>query len=204
MECFVLGERKNRAATVAVLDLKNWMQWKWYYENRVALTFFGNTFVGKKQNLFLDLHLSTEISWNFRWSRYTSHKNVSGQWLNLGQMISAILTYLAVETSLYAFYFWHRRGGGSPPSLKNFRASVTCSIILNVESIFNAMKNFRAHSVFQGKRKVAQKSWMAKNIFNTVKIFRANSVFQGKRKLLKNPKRWKNVQCSGFSWGWSV
>jgi len=27
----------------------------------------------------------------------------------------------------------------------------------------------------------------AKSIFNTVKIFRAHSVFQGKRKLLKNP-----------------
>ena len=28
--------------------------------------------------------------------------------------------------------------------------------------------------------------------FNTVKNFKANTVFQGKRKLLKNPARWKN------------
>jgi len=41
----------------------------------------------------------------------------------------------------------------------HFRASVSCSKLLNVKSIFN-----------------------------TVKIFRANSVFQGKRKLLKNPE----------------
>jgi len=40
---------------------------------------------------------------------------------------------------------------------------------------------------------------MVKN-FNTVKNFRANSVFQGKRKLLKNPVglRWKNLQCSVY------
>jgi len=55
--------------------------------------------------------------------------------------------------------------------------------------MFNAMKIFRANSVFQGKRKVAQKSRMVKNIFNTAKIFRAKSVFQGKRKLLKYPER---------------
>ena len=80
-----------------------------------------------------------------------------------------------------------------------FRASASCSKILNVKSISNAVKNFRANSVFQGKRKVAQNSWMVKNIFNTVKHFRANSVFQGKRKLLKNPERWKYFQYSVFS-----
>ena len=53
---------------------------------------------------------------------------------------------------------------------------------------------FRANSVSQGKRKVAQRSWMVKNILNTVKIFRANSVFQGKSKSLKNPERWKIFQ----------
>jgi len=48
---------------------------------------------------------------------------------------------------------------------------------------------------FQGKRKLL-KILNVKSIFNTVKIFRANSVFQGKRKLLKNPERWKNlIQC---------
>jgi len=40
---------------------------------------------------------------------------------------------------------------------------------------------------------------MVKNIFNTVKDFRASSVFHGKRKLLKNPERWKKFQCSVYS-----
>ena len=61
------------------------------------------------------------------------------------------------------------------------------------------MKNFRANSVFQGKRRVAQKSWMVGNILNTVKILRENSVFQGERKLLKNPEQWKYFQYSIFS-----
>ena len=41
---------------------------------------------------------------------------------------------------------------------------------------------------FSGQVQVAKKSWMVKNIFNTVKNFRANSIFQGKRKLLKIPE----------------
>jgi len=55
-----------------------------------------------------------------------------------------------------------------------FRASASCSKILNVKSIFNTVTNFRANSVLQGKRRVAQKSWMVRNIFNAVKIFRGN------------------------------
>jgi len=86
-----------------------------------------------------------------------------------------------------------------------FRASASCSKILNVESILNTGKNFRANSVFQGKRRVAQKSWIVRNIFNTVKILRKNFVFQGKRKLLKNAEQWKifsmqYIQCI-FTWG---
>jgi len=52
---------------------------------------------------------------------------------------------------------------------------------------------FRAHSVFQGKRKML-KNPEYKSILNAVKnfratlSFRANSVFQGKRRLLKNPE----------------
>jgi len=38
-----------------------------------------------------------------------------------------------------------------------FRASASCSKILKVYSMFNTVKNFRANSVFQGKRRVAQK-----------------------------------------------
>jgi len=49
-----------------------------------------------------------------------------------------------------------------------FRASASCSKILNVKYIFNIVKNFRANSVFQGKLRVAQKSWMVRNIFNTM------------------------------------
>ena len=88
---------------------------------------------------------------------------------------------------------------------------------------FNTVKNFRAHSVFQGKRKLVKnperetyiqysekfqgtlffrasascsKILNVKNIFNTVKNFRAQSVFQGKRKLLKNPECKTYIQYS--------
>jgi len=80
-----------------------------------------------------------------------------------------------------------------------FRASASCSKILNVKSILNRVKIFRANFVFQGKRRVAQKSWMVRNIFNTVKILRENSVFEGKHKLLKNAEQWKYFQYSIFS-----
>jgi len=60
-----------------------------------------------------------------------------------------------------------------------FRASASCSKILNVKSIFNTANIFRANSVFQGKRRVAQKSW-------TVKIFSI-----------------QYIQCI-LTWGWSV
>jgi len=79
--------------------------------------------------------------------------------------------------------------------MKNFRAtlflrvSASYSKILNIKSIFNTCsKKFQNNSLFQGKRKVAQKSLMVKN-FKKVKNFKANSVFQAKRKLLKNPAR---------------
>jgi len=45
--------------------------------------------------------------------------------------------------------------------------------------MFQHSENFQGNSVFQGKRKVAQKSWLVKYIFNTVKNFTENSVFQG-------------------------
>ena len=120
------------------------------------------------------------------------------------------------------------RGGGSGgatalPGLKNFRensvfrATTSCSKILNDKKYFSTVKNSRAPSVFQGKRKllknpeckkhiqycekfqgnsvfreaqVTQNSWILKNIFNAVKNFRAPSVFQSKRNLLKNSE-WK-------------
>jgi len=58
-----------------------------------------------------------------------------------------------------------------------FTASTRCLKILNVKSIFNTVKNFKAHSVFQGKCKVAQNPVNGKIIFNPVKISRENSVF---------------------------
>jgi len=55
-------------------------------------------------------------------------------------------------------------------------------MIINMYSV----SEFKAHSVFQGKRKLL-KNPECKIIFNTVKNFRANS-FQGKHKMLKNPE----------------
>ena len=66
-------------------------------------------------------------------------------------------------------------------------------------SILNTVKIFRANSAFQGKRKVAKKSWMLRNIFNTMKILRENSDFESKRKFLKNPEQWKYFQCGILS-----
>jgi len=68
-----------------------------------------------------------------------------------------------------------------------FRASTSCSKILNVKVIFNTVQNVRAHAVFQGKRN------LLKNL--ECKNFRA-LCFQGKRKLLKNPECKKYIQHS--------
>ena len=69
-----------------------------------------------------------------------------------------------------------------------FRASASCSKILNEKKyIFNTVKNFRAHSVFQDKRKLFKNPECEKYIPYSEK-FLGNSVFQGKRKLLKNPE----------------
>ena len=57
-----------------------------------------------------------------------------------------------------------------------FRESTGCSKILNVKNIFNTVN--LGQLFFQGKRKVAQNSWLVKSIFNTVKNFRANYVFK--------------------------
>ena len=61
------------------------------------------------------------------------------------------------------------------------------------------MKNF-SENCFEGKRKLL-KILNVKSIFNTVKIFRATLIFQGKRKLLKNRERWKNFKYSVYSLG---
>jgi len=91
-----------------------------------------------------------------------------------------------------------------------FRASASCSKLLNVKSIFNTVKKFRATLFFRasascsktlnyknisiewyipgklclsGQAQVVQNSWMC-----AAKNFRATLFFQGKRKLLKYPE----------------
>jgi len=64
-----------------------------------------------------------------------------------------------------------------------FRASASCSKILNVKSLFNTVKNFRACASCS---KILNDK---KYIVNTVKKFRENSVFQGKCNLFKNAER---------------
>ena len=67
-----------------------------------------------------------------------------------------------------------------------FRTSTSCSKILNIKTIFNAVKIFRANSVFQGKRKLFKILKDKKYI--QYSEFRAQSVFQGKQNLLKHPE----------------
>jgi len=87
------------------------------------------------------------------------------------------------------------RGGGRPPGLKIFRASASCSKILNVKSIFNTVKNFRAHSVFQGKCKLL-KNYECKKYIQYSENFQVTLCFQGNPKLLKNPECKKYIQYS--------
>jgi len=57
-----------------------------------------------------------------------------------------------------------------------------------VKNIFNALKKFRGNSVFKASASCS-KILNVKSIFNTEKIFRATLFFQGKRKLPKNRER---------------
>ena len=68
-----------------------------------------------------------------------------------------------------------------------FRASASCSKILNNKRYIQYSKKFQGNC-FQGKRKLL-KILNVKSMFNTVKNFRATLFFQGKRKLLKNRER---------------
>jgi len=69
-----------------------------------------------------------------------------------------------------------------------FRARKSCSNILTVKSILNAVKKVMTNSVFRASSS-SSKILKDEKYFNAVKIFRANSVFQGKHKLLKSPER---------------
>ena len=74
------------------------------------------------------------------------------------------------------------------------RANASWLNILNVKRIFNTVKNFRANSVYQGKRKLFKILNDKKYIFDEVNS--GHTVFQGKRKLLKNPECKKYIQYS--------
>jgi len=63
------------------------------------------------------------------------------------------------------------------------------------------VKIFKASPVFQGKRKVSQKSWMLKIYIQYSETFLGKLYFQGKRKLLKDPEPRKNFQYSVYSLG---
>jgi len=51
------------------------------------------------------------------------------------------------------------RGAAAPPVLKICRASASCSkILIDKKCMFNTVKNIRAPSVFQGKRRLLKTS----------------------------------------------
>jgi len=75
-----------------------------------------------------------------------------------------------------------------------FRASTSCSKILNVKTISNAVTIFRANSVFQDKRKLFKILKDKKYI--QCSEFRIHSVFQGEQKLLKHPNCKKYIKYS--------
>jgi len=80
--------------------------------------------------------------------------------------------------------------------VKIFRASACSSKILKGKKYFNAVKNFRANSVFQGKRKLFTIMNDKKYIFNTVNskhtlFFRASASFS---KILKDKMYFNTVE----------
>jgi len=75
-----------------------------------------------------------------------------------------------------------------------FRASSSCSKIPKDKKYFNTVKNFKANSVFQGKRRLFKSLKDKKYIFNTVNSM--HIFFQGKHKLLKKPECKNYIRCS--------
>ena len=77
-----------------------------------------------------------------------------------------------------------------------FRASASCSKILNEKNIFHTVNSRQLR--FSGQAQSCSKILNVKSIFNTVKFFRKNCS-QGKRKLLKNPECKNYIQyCEKF------
>jgi len=84
-------------------------------------------------------------------------------------------------------------------TVKNFRASISWSNILNDQKYFNTVKNFRSNLFFWASASCSKILNDKKYVTNAVNNFRENSVFQGKCTLFKNAVRWKNFQCNVFS-----
>ena len=74
------------------------------------------------------------------------------------------------------------RGGGSG---QVFRESTICSKIPNDKRYFNTVKNFRAHSVLQGKHRLLKNPECKQYI--QYSEFRATLFFRSSAKLLKIP-----------------
>jgi len=70
-----------------------------------------------------------------------------------------------------------------------FRASASCSKILNDKKYFNTVKKFRSNLFFRASASCSKILNDKKYTVNIVKIFSDNSVFQGKCKLFKNAER---------------
>jgi len=73
-----------------------------------------------------------------------------------------------------------------------FRASASCSKILNVKSIFHTVKNFWATLFFRASANCSKILNDKKCMLNTVKNIRVHSVFQGKRMhIAQNSWMWR-------------
>jgi len=94
--------------------------------------------------------------------------------------------------------------------LKNFRANsvfkatASCSKILNNKIYFSTVKNSRATLFFRASASCSKLLNDKKYIFSTVNSGWLPSVFQDKRKLLKNSENKKYIQYSEKSQGNSV
>ena len=84
-----------------------------------------------------------------------------------------------------------------------FRASANSSKLLNVKSIFNTVKSFRATLFFRASGSCSKILNDKKYIFNTVKV-PGQLCFSGQARVVKNHKCQKYIQCSEKFQGNSV
>jgi len=74
-------------------------------------------------------------------------------------------------------------------TVEYFRANISCSNILNDKKYFNIVKNFRSNLFYMTSASCSKLLNDKKYTVNTVKNFSENSVFQDKCKLFKNAER---------------